>query len=61
MKSAKKGDKVQLFPNIYKRDLLYKTNDIKLNEEIRKTYEDKYIRKISIDINVDFSVGKLYP
>lgn len=59
VKSAKKGDKVQLFPNIYKKgDLLYKTNDIKLNEEIRKTYEDKYIRKISIDINVDFSVGK---
>ena len=59
VKSAKKGDKVKLFPNIYKKgDLLYKTNDIKLNEEIRKTYEDKYIRKISIDINVDFSVGK---
>ncbi|SCN21456.1 putative protease YhbU precursor [Clostridium sp. N3C] len=57
--SAKKGDKVQMWPTIYKKgDLIYKTNDIKLNEEIRKSYRDKYTRKIPINISVEFSLGK---
>lgn len=57
--SAKKGDKVQLWPTIYKKgDLVYKTNDIKLNEEIRKSFRDKYIRKIPINMTVEFTAGK---
>lgn len=57
--SAKKGDKVQLWPTIYKKgELVYKTNDVKLNEEIKKSYSDKYNRKISINMTVEFSLGK---
>ncbi|NLM35843.1 MAG: U32 family peptidase [Clostridiales bacterium] len=57
--SANKGDKVQLWPTIYKKgDLVYKTNDIKLNEKIRESYREKYNRKIPISIAVEFSLGK---
>ncbi|WP_139904358.1 U32 family peptidase [Clostridium thermarum] len=56
---ASKGQKVTIIPTIYKRgDTIYKTNDVRLNQELKKTFSDKYIKKLKVSIEVEFSPGE---
>ena len=57
--AASKGDKVTILPSFYKKgDIIYKTNDYKLNEELKASFGDKYTRKIKINIEVEFCPGQ---
>lgn len=57
VEKASKGDMVEIKPNKYKRgDILYKTLDVKLMEELRKTYENLYKRKNYIDLSIEFKI-----
>lgn len=53
-----KGDRVKIFPVNYKSgDVLYKTSDTKLLEELSKSYINPYNRKIELPLEVKFSTG----
>ncbi|MGL5634513.1 MAG: DUF3656 domain-containing U32 family peptidase [Sarcina sp.] len=56
--SAKKGEKVVLYPRKYKQgDVCYKMTDILLMNELKKSYEKKYERKINLTASFKFKVG----
>ncbi|WP_297519190.1 U32 family peptidase [uncultured Clostridium sp.] len=56
--SAKKGDKVVLYPRKYKQgDECYKMTDIILMNELKKSYEKMYQRKIALTAHVKFRIG----
>ncbi|WP_297434978.1 U32 family peptidase [uncultured Clostridium sp.] len=58
VKSASKGDKVVLYPRKYKQgDECYKMNDILLMNELKKSYEKLYGKKIALTTNVIFKLG----
>ncbi|MCY6483548.1 U32 family peptidase [Clostridium aestuarii] len=53
------GDEVKLKPTKYKiGDILYKTSDIKLLENLSKTYSNIYERKNGLNLIVKFNVGE---
>lgn len=57
--AAKNGEKVRLYPEFYKKsDIVYKTSDEKFLKELSGSYEDKYKKKIALDLVVKFEVGK---
>lgn len=59
VKEAQKGDIVKLIPTNYKSgDLLYVTSDSKLMNDLQKSYENIYGRKMNIKMKVSFEVGK---
>ncbi|MGL5066678.1 MAG: DUF3656 domain-containing U32 family peptidase [Sarcina sp.] len=56
--SAQKGDKVLLYPRKYRQgDECYKMTDVVLMNELKKSYEKKYQRKVELTANVKFKVG----
>lgn len=58
VESAKKGDKVVLYPKKYRiGDKCYKMSDTKLLATLKKAYEKRYGRKIELEANVRFKVG----
>ena len=59
VEKASKGEVVEIKPNKYKQgDVLYKTLDVRLMEELRKTYENLYKRKNYIDLSIKFKIGE---
>ena len=57
--SAAKGDKVKLFPANYKQgNKLFRTSDSRLLEELSKSYEDIYTKKIDLDLQISFILGE---
>jgi putative protease len=55
---AKAGDRVKLFPVKYNyRDKLYKTSDVNLLTKLNESYENIYLRKLSLNIKVLFKQG----
>lgn len=57
--TALKGERVSILPTIYKKgDIIYKTNDYKLNEELKGTFSDKYNKKLKVSIEVEFAEGE---
>jgi len=59
VEKASKGEVVEIKPNRYKHgDILYKTLDIKLMDELGKTYENLYKRKNYVDLLIRFKVGE---
>ena len=56
--SAKKGEKVVLYPRRYKQgDECFKMTDILLMNELKKSYEKRYERKVDLAANVKFKLG----
>lgn len=56
---AYKGDRVEIKPCEFKPgDVLYKTSDTKLFEELKEIYRDVYGRKIQLDLKVNFKIGE---
>ena len=56
---ASKGQTVKLFPKNYKgNQKLYKTSDSRLLDELKKDYEDKYLRKIPLKAEFTFKIGE---
>ena len=59
VENAKKGDVVSLKPLKYKvNDVLYKAGDTNLLEELSKVYQNIFAKKIPLDLNVEFKIGK---
>ncbi|MDP4089032.1 MAG: DUF3656 domain-containing protein [Bacillota bacterium] len=59
VEKASSGERVKILPGIYRKgDVVYKTTDHRLNEELSLTYSNKYGRKISISLNVSFLPGE---
>lgn len=56
--SGEKGENVQLYPIKYKSgDILYKTFDYKLMENLEKRYKNKFENKINLNLQVHFIKG----
>ncbi|MDF2882042.1 MAG: peptidase [Clostridiaceae bacterium] len=56
---ACKGDRVEIKPCEFKPgDVLYKTSDTKLFDELKEIYKDIYGRKIQLDLKVNFKIGE---
>lgn len=56
---AYKGDRVEIKPCEFKPgDVLYKTSDTRLFEELKEIYKDVYGRKIQLDLKVNFKIGE---
>ena len=56
---ADKGDLVKLFPQRYRKgDVLYKTSDSSLLEELEEACSQPYLRKIDVPVEVSFRVSK---
>jgi putative protease len=56
--TAANGQKVTIVPSIYKKgDVIYKTNDYRLNQELKASFSDKYTKKLKVNIEVEFSQG----
>ncbi|MCY6370525.1 U32 family peptidase [Clostridium ganghwense] len=52
------GDRVKLKPTKYKSgDILYKTSDVKLLDDLSKSYSDIYEKKNNLKLNVKFKIG----
>ncbi|GCD11329.1 DUF3656 domain-containing U32 family peptidase [Clostridium tagluense] len=59
VQNAVMGDRVLLKPTKYKAgDILYKISDVKLMNELSKSYSDAFRRKIELNLLIDFSVNK---
>lgn len=59
VETAQKGDKVKIYPANYKiGDILYKTSDTKLLEELAKKYINPYNKKIELPLKVKFLSGE---
>jgi U32 family peptidase len=59
VREAFPGDRVKLYPVRYNyRDNLFKTSDYKLLEELSQSYRDPLLKKVKLDINMEFSVGE---
>lgn len=59
VKSAGKLQSAVLYPQRYKRgDIIYKTSDKELEENIEKIYSDKYNKKVPLKLDVSFDIGK---
>ena len=59
VENALVGDRVLLKPTKYKSgNFLYKIADVKLMEELSKGYNDKFKRKIEINLSIEFSTNK---
>ncbi len=59
VENAVVGDRVLLKPTKYKSgDLLYKISDAKLMDELSKSYNDIFKRKIEINLSIEFSTNK---
>ncbi|MBZ9635334.1 DUF3656 domain-containing U32 family peptidase [Clostridium sp. FP1] len=59
VQNAVMGDRVLLKPTKYKAgDILYKISDVKLMNELSKSYSDAFKRKIELNLLIDFSVNK---
>lgn len=55
---AKEKDKVRLYPEFYKKgDIIYKTSDEKFLTELSGSYEDKYKKKIDMNVVVAFKLS----
>jgi putative protease len=60
VEKAVAGDRAILKPTKYKTgDLLYKISDAQLMNELSKSYNDKYKRKIELNLSIEFSIDKL--
>lgn len=56
---SSKGSRVTLFPKKYKNgDVLYKTSDVSLNNELAETFRNKYSKKILLNARVKFKIGE---
>lgn len=56
---GKKGEKVLLKPTRYKAgDILYKTSDTQLLEDISKIYEEPYSKKMNLDLKIKFKINE---
>lgn len=56
---GKKGEKVKLYPEFYKiNDSIYKTQDLELLNECKKSFENIYSKKIMLDCSVQFQINK---
>jgi len=59
VQNAVAGERVLLKPAKFKSgDVLYKISDAKLMDQLSKNYNDKYKRKIGINLSIEFSIGK---
>jgi putative protease len=59
VETALVGDRVLLKPTKYKSgNLLYKISDVKLMDELSKSYNDKFKRKLEINLSIEFSANK---
>ncbi|MDT8716521.1 U32 family peptidase [Clostridium sp. 19966] len=59
IEKAAEGTIVKLQPKIFKKnDVVYKTNDNQFNEELKESFKDKYIKKLPLDVIVNFEIGK---
>ncbi|MBU3112394.1 DUF3656 domain-containing U32 family peptidase [Clostridium lacusfryxellense] len=59
VENALAGEKVLLKPTKYKSgNLLYKISDAKLMDELSKSYNDIFKRKIEINLSIEFSTNK---
>lgn len=57
--SAAKGDRVKIFPLRYKKgDVLYKTSDNSLNEDLTKSFENPYEKKVEVGVKIYFETNK---
>lgn len=56
---AFKGDRVEIKPCEFKPgDILFKTSDTKLFNELKEDFKDIYGRKIKLDLKVNFKIGE---
>ncbi|MBP1743680.1 MAG: peptidase [Firmicutes bacterium] len=59
VQQADKGDLVKIFPQRYRKgDVLYKTSDSSLLEELEEVCSQPYLRKIDVPVEVAFRVSK---
>jgi len=56
---AEKGETVKIFPQRYKKgDVLYKTSDSSLLQELEEVCSQPYLRKVDVPVDVEFRVSK---
>ncbi|QAT41068.1 U32 family peptidase [Clostridium sp. JN-9] len=56
---ANKGDRVEIKPCEFKSgDVLYKTSDTRLFEELKEIYKDVYGKKIQLDLKINFKISE---
>ncbi|GKX66098.1 U32 family peptidase [Inconstantimicrobium mannanitabidum] len=59
VQEAKAGDVVKILPKPYKNnDILFKTSDVKLNDELALTYRNPYEKKIELEAEIIFKVNE---
>lgn len=59
VQEANIGDVVKIFPKAYQNnDILYKTSDVKLNEELALTFNNPYEKKIELQANITFKINE---